>query len=187
MQCQSCGAEIPDDAQFCIECGARAPVTASTGPTVHLPGVAVACRSCGTANPAGARYCVRCGQPVAAMAGRPPAPQTLARPATPPHYQRRHRQSAQRGGGLGFLFLIGLGAMLLLKVPIWPGILIICGLVAFAAEAMRGRYLRGLSGVVWLFGLAFIFTVPRLMLPGIFVLVGLSVLLEMARRAFGQP
>jgi hypothetical protein len=77
--------------------------------------------------------------------------------------------------------------MLLLRLPIWPGMLIIFGVVAFVVEALRGRYLSGLRGVIWLFGLAFIFMVPRLIWPGIVILIGLSVLLDLARRALHQP
>ncbi len=196
MHCQACGAHLPDDARFCIECGASvgaAPAPASTGPTVQLSGkpeAAVACRACGAANPDFAVYCVRCGQPIAepAPAG-PVGGQSLARRAAPPQRVYGGHPKPVRGweGIAGALFLIGLGALFLLKLPIWPGILVVVGLVAFANEAMRGRMLEALGAVIWMFGLAFMFTVPRLWWPGILVLIGLSVLLEMAKQAARRP
>ncbi|NTU86402.1 MAG: hypothetical protein HGA45_44905, partial [Chloroflexales bacterium] len=116
------------------------------------------------------------------------APRGLTRPAAPPQYTRRqHYRRHGWEGASGAIFLIGLGALLLLKLPFWPGILIIAGLTAFASEAMRGRYFNGLNSVLWLFGIAFLFMVPRLWWPGVLVLVGISVLLNMARRAARGP
>ncbi|HMQ34923.1 MAG TPA: zinc-ribbon domain-containing protein [Chloroflexaceae bacterium] len=196
MHCQSCGADLPDDARFCIECGADVGAApASTGPTVHLPRnpeAAVACRACGATNPDFAAFCVRCGQPIGAPApasAGPMGPQSLARRAAPPQraYRGRHRPARGWEGISGALFLIGLGALFLLKLPFWPGILVVIGIVAFTAEALRGRPLEGMGTVIWMFGLAVMFTVPRLWWPGILVLVGLSVLLEMIKSAARRP
>lgn len=197
MVCPSCGADLPADARFCIECGADVGRAASTGATVQLPRTprtAVPCPACGAANPDYAVYCVRCGH---RLSEPPPAPiptlgpdlgRSLARPAPLPQYVRRRRHARQgRGGAAGAIFLIGLGALLLLKLPFWPGILIVSGLTGFFSEAMRGRYASGLSSIVWTFGIAFLFMVPRLWWPGILVLAGISILIQMVQRSLGRP
>lgn len=193
MHCQSCGADLPDDARFCIECGADVARPASTGATVQLPrqaaAPAIACRSCGAANPDYAVYCVRCGRPIAAPAPAPTGgPQSLA-PAGPVRAprQRWRGRSGVWEGAVGAAFLIGLGALFLLKLPFWPGILIVAGVAAFISEAARGRYYKGLTSVIWLFGLAFLFTVPRLWWPGMFAIIGLNILLDMLRRSLRHP
>lgn len=191
MHCQSCGAELPDDARFCIECGADV-VAAATGPTRQLPRLsaeAVACRSCGAPNPDFAVFCVRCGQPMAQPAPVPQlaTPQSLASPTRPRARRRARRRGGAWEGASGALFLIGLAALFLLKLPFWPGILIVIGLTAFISEAGRGRYYNGLSSVIWLFGLAFLFMVPRLWWPGMLVIVGLNILLDVLRRALRRP
>jgi class 3 adenylate cyclase/tetratricopeptide (TPR) repeat protein/ribosomal protein L40E len=48
--CGECGAENPDRARFCMECGA---------------GLAAGCPSCGAENPPGAKFCMECGTPLA--------------------------------------------------------------------------------------------------------------------------
>ncbi|UCB43892.1 MAG: protein kinase [Dehalococcoidales bacterium] len=50
MKCPKCQTENPEEAVFCIQCGAR--VTEEIPPT---------CPSCGTELPAGARFCFKCG------------------------------------------------------------------------------------------------------------------------------
>lgn len=196
MQCKSCGADLPDDARFCIECGAHLRPAASTGETVALPRlteIAEICPACGAANPSEAIFCVRCGQRMSeaspASAPGPGTPQRLARsaPAPAPPIARRRGRGGGHGAITGAIMLIGLGALLLLKLPFWPGILIVVGLASFLGEAMRGRYINALSSVLWLFGLAFLFMVPRLWWPGILVLVGLSVLLGLLRQSTRCP
>lgn len=194
MHCQACGAELPADARFCIECGATIGA-AATGATVQLPrqAAALACPSCGAANPDYAIFCVRCGLPMAGEA-RASAPQSamprgLTRPVASrqarPRGRRRHGQAWE--GATAALFLVGLLALFLLKLPFWPGILIVCGLVAFAGEAIRGRYFRGLSSVVWLFGIAFLLMMPKLWWPGMLAIMGLQVLIDMIRRSVRSP
>lgn len=193
MHCQSCGADLPDDARFCIECGADVGPAASTGATVQLPrqaaATAIACRSCGAANPDYAVYCVRCGRPVAEPAHVPGGtPQSLAPSGSGwAPGQGRSGPSGVWGGVVGAIFMIGLAALFLLKLPFWPGILIVAGVVAFVSEAARGRYFKGLSSVIWLFGLAFLFMVPRLWWPGMFAIIGLNILIDMLRRSLRQP
>ena len=196
MNCQSCGVALPVDARFCIECGAELPRQASTGATMALPRVAVgaiACATCGAASPAGADYCVRCGRRLAdalpPMLPTPLAPPVLARPQlrqprpTPqfaPMAPRRVRGSRIKYMS-GVVFMIGIGLILLLKIPFWPAILVVCGLSSFLSAAGRGRVGGGLSSALWLFGLAFLFTTPRLFVPGLITLIGLSMILNLGR------
>ena len=49
-RCPRCQVEIPSDAEFCPECGAK---------------LTVVCASCGTANLGGHKFCKKCGQPLA--------------------------------------------------------------------------------------------------------------------------
>jgi ribosomal protein L40E len=50
--CPSCGAENPEEANFCNECGVSLRQT-------------VACGACGAENRSGARFCGQCGQKMA--------------------------------------------------------------------------------------------------------------------------
>src|SRR4051794_20481512 len=52
MACAACGAQLPPDAKFCLECGASQHST---------------CTGCGLSVPAGAKFCAECGTPVAAQ------------------------------------------------------------------------------------------------------------------------
>lgn len=51
MNCSSCGRDNPDQAKFCLECGAA---------------FAAGWASCGTVLPAGAKFCLECGTAVSA-------------------------------------------------------------------------------------------------------------------------
>jgi hypothetical protein len=157
MNCPNCHAELPRDAQYCIECGA-AVTEASTGETVKLdaPPEAQTCTVCGRVNPREARFCMGCGNPLDAQAT--PAgfdPATLLPWALL----------------LGGLFL----AMALFRV--WPGFLIFIGIGGFAGGLLRGRWWAGLLLLIWTFGLGLLLTVPRLLYPGILVLIIISALL----------
>jgi class 3 adenylate cyclase len=55
VRCPRCSQENPDEARFCLHCGAQ---------------LAISCPSCGAALPAGARFCPECGHEVTAA----PAP-----------------------------------------------------------------------------------------------------------------
>ncbi len=192
MQCPSCGADVPDDALFCIECGVNLRPVA-TGETTALPKPApdaIACGVCGAANPAHAAYCVRCGALIKGPVPIPGVtmPERLARstePLAPPPPTRR-AGSPRELLGLA-VFLIGFGVLMLARVSIWPGILFVVGITVFALKAMRGQIVEALSSVIWLFGLGVLFTVPRLFWPGLLVLIGLTVLLNMLRRAAARP
>jgi len=91
------------------------------------------------------------------------------------------------GGSSVVILLIGLAVLFMLRLPIWPMILIVVGISSFVNEATRGRFYNGLSSVLWLFGLAMLFTVPRLFLPGLLILIALSIVLGFARRALRIP
>jgi eukaryotic-like serine/threonine-protein kinase len=70
MNCPTCGHENPDEAKFCMECGAAA------GPKT--------CAQCGRDLPEGAKFCLQCGARVAAdqVAAADPAAPTLALPVS---------------------------------------------------------------------------------------------------------
>ncbi len=55
-KCAKCGADIPENSKFCLQCGAK--VEAST------PSGMVICPSCGKSVPAG-KFCLECGTPFA--------------------------------------------------------------------------------------------------------------------------
>ncbi len=72
MQCLQCHREVPADAQFCPECGAR---------------LAVTCPECGTDNSRAHKFCKQCGRSLAAAAATDKDP---ARFASPQSYTPRH-------------------------------------------------------------------------------------------------
>lgn len=193
MQCPSCGADVPDDAQFCIECGVSLH-PAATGATTSLPRwseMLVRCGVCGADNPERATYCVRCGAMLKGAVTIPGPGDTdcLARPSTAPGLApaRPWRRSASGDiAGLAII-LIGIGVLLLARIPFWPGILFVIGVSSFVTEASRGRIFQGIGSVIWLFGIAILFLVPRLWWPGLLVLIGLSILLGMVQRSLGKP
>ena len=57
MRCLQCRAENPDEANFCLKCGAR---------------LQAVCPQCGAALPADAMFCFKCGAPIAAAPVPPP-------------------------------------------------------------------------------------------------------------------
>ena len=63
MRCTACGAEVPAQAKFCLECGQP---------------VARDCGRCGAAVPAGAKFCPECGAPQTSAAGGGTAPGGVA-------------------------------------------------------------------------------------------------------------
>lgn len=190
MKCPSCGAEAPDDALFCIECGASLR-PAATGATTALPAAtadALICGICGAANPAHAAYCVRCGAPIKGAVATPSVsmPQPLAR-STEPLAPPPSRWRADPGLIGLVVFFIGFGALMLARMPIWPGILFVIGLTVLVVKALSGQIIEGLSAIIWLIGLGVLFTVPRLFWPGLLVLIGLTILLDILRRSIGRP
>ncbi len=95
--CSTCGAQNPDGAIFCDECGASLkspdpqPVIQSPAPQVQLPPAAVAmpgaknCPVCGAPAQPGGLFCENCGASLASEAPQPPAaafnlPPTVAIP-----------------------------------------------------------------------------------------------------------
>lgn len=180
MNCAHCGAELPADARFCIECGAETGA-AATGATVKIDTAdyEVRCGRCGTANPRGAVFCVNCGQRLVPDIGadpddgnrQHPAPATLPPVESAPAAKKR-RWRRSNDGFAGGLFLIGL-ALLFLTGTFWPGILVLVGLSGLLASVGRGDLRDGISGFVFMAGLAFIFAVD-LFWPGILVVVGLA-------------
>ncbi|RRR65564.1 MAG: zinc-ribbon domain-containing protein [Candidatus Viridilinea halotolerans] len=197
MQCSSCGTQLPEDAHFCIECGADVSRQVNTGATVALSKEAkhsqVACNACGAANPSFAIFCVRCGQRVGAMpVAPPPTPvrhdldvgeerRLSYSPPPPPRAAPRQSKSGWEPAALA-IFFVGFALLLLLPIKIFPGILALIGVSTFVSEALRGRAHQAVQSVIWLFGLTVLFTVPRLFFPGIIILVGLSMLWSFLHR-----
>src|SRR5215472_14675140 len=66
MRCGACGAENPDGARFCEQCGAA---------------LELRCAHCGAAARPGARFCVACGQPLQTIS--PPPTETASKPSSP--------------------------------------------------------------------------------------------------------
>ncbi len=183
MICPSCGADLPDDARFCIECGVSV-TPAATDATLKLPvrEAALACRACGALNPPDAIFCVRCGQRHGGqLRGRVDAPAPLA--PLPPSPHTRGRRGGLAAYMLPALFLIGLGLIILLgKSFLWPGLLILFAVSAFVREAKRGRPIRGLTALIWGLGLLVALMLPRLFYPAILLTVGATIVLNTARR-----
>lgn len=75
MICPSCGADNPDDARFCQNCGA------STAPA---PPAERRCESCGAANASDAKFCTVCGKPMAASSRDGAAAKHLETPPLTP-------------------------------------------------------------------------------------------------------
>jgi len=200
MNCPKCATPLPDDAQFCIECGA-AVERAATGPTQRMeaPGRGPRCPTCATLNPAEAIFCVRCGrtlgeQPLAAAPSdipqatqRPMAP--LQSPAPPrrrvlPAPQvpvfagvgRSSRRTSDRrlDHVAGAIFLFGL-ALLIFTHWLWPGILVLIGLTSALNALGRGRSADAFQALVWSVGLGILFATGRIW-PGIVVLMVISAL-----------
>lgn len=185
MTCPSCGAAQPDDARFCIECGAELAARANTGATTTLPRDgerAVVCRACGAASPEAAAFCVRCGRRLAGGVAARPIPAPLFAPGRP---------WAMGPGGAarlsGAVFLAGLGLLLLLKLPVFPLILIAVGLSAFVHMAARGHAAAGLAVALWLFCVVFLFRVPRLLVPGMLALGVIAVVARATWRRVRYP
>lgn len=83
--------------------------------------------------------------------------------------------------------LIGVGLLLFLKLPFWPMILVVVGIATYVREVARGRIRQAFSSTIWLFGIAFLISVPRLLVPGLIILVGVSILLNLAKQRTNWP
>ena len=195
MRCEKCGAEIPADGKFCIECGTLVS-QAATGATERLPDYAggAQCASCGTRNPPGAAFCVTCGRalgarPVAEAVANPlpippadapliPIPPTSVE-AAPVARPQRGGFNVQWGGIMGGIWLIGI-AVLAVTGWWWPGIMVLVGISALVGGLEAGgsweQRWGAFQGAIWTFGIA-VLAVTGWWWPGIMVLVGLSAIL----------
>ncbi|MEF3275576.1 MAG: zinc ribbon domain-containing protein [Chloroflexus sp.] len=186
MYCPHCHTKLPDDARFCIECGAA--VLASTGATIPLPvdkAPTSVCTRCRFVNPGHARFCVYCGEPIYGQSGQSTSYQ--ARTGSLPQPQPVRNEST-----LGtILLIVGLGLLLpiILRLPpiFWPNLLMILGIAKLLFDARRGKLTTGLRYAIWLFGLAVLFIIPRLFFPGLILLIGLTLLLESGRWSRSRP
>jgi DNA-directed RNA polymerase subunit RPC12/RpoP len=186
MQCSACNTELPADAMFCIECGA-AVRKAHTEATVALPRVldsALRCPTCGSANPAQAIFCVRCGERMDAPRGSQTVvprtnPLATTSPPPPPPYQPVRPSGWQYSGAI---FMIGLGLIFLLKLPVIPAVLILIGVSNLVGALVRGTPFEGLSSAIWMFAIATFFILPRFAVAAIIIAVGLQILFTTAQK-----
>jgi|YNPBryulayer2012_1023412.scaffolds.fasta_scaffold01166_7 hypothetical protein len=65
MICPNCGAEQPDGARFCNQCGTRLSEQVVTA-------VQLTCPRCGYVNPEGSKFCGECGAPLVGSPQQPP-------------------------------------------------------------------------------------------------------------------
>src|SRR5437867_3684994 len=79
MECPSCKANLPDDSQFCDECGAPMPV---------------GCPQCGASNRPGAKFCTKCGRRLTLGTSAAPTaiPAASAEPQPAPQPQSAERR-----------------------------------------------------------------------------------------------
>lgn len=185
-QCTTCGSDIPESAQFCIECGHPIEEKVATGPTERLDERAevIACNKCGSINPSYAAFCMQCGN---ALTG---SEQTLVPlqspyPSNQPETSLSPPSQIPQFGGInptilqGILvgvFFIGLAFIARFNLW-WPGMMVLVGGLALVWSAVNGYLREGIHGAIWLLGLAFI-AAFNLWWPGILVLVGLSVIIN---------
>ena len=200
MVCPKCQADLPNDAHYCIECGADVQPHAepAIGATVQLAEAKdiKRCLGCGSANPTHANFCVLCGRALdevqLPVPTRAPAPRPAPVPATPPvtssprygqSMPRRARHAGRSAGTMNWdrftplLFFGGL-AVLFMTRSWWPGILILLGVTGFSSNLGRGRARDAVATLVWMFGMALLFLIPKLFFPGILVLVGITAMVR---------
>lgn len=176
MDCPNCRANLPEDALFCIECGA--PVRdVSTGPTLRLPDqpASQSCPDCGRTNPAIARYCMTCGRMLDAAQPRLAAAADAGSAGNvAPTFGWRDL--------LPWLMPVTLLLLALALFRVWPGFLIFIGVGGFVGGMSRRYWLPSLLLLAWSFGLSFLLAVPRLLIPGILALILISTLIIFASR-----
>lgn len=171
--CRECGIVNPGHATYCVNCGrALAPERAAAPrPAVAAP----------QPTPPAASYAPR---PAASVDIPQLALPTIPDPlAIPP--QRRSARTASRQwrygrahgqSPLGLIIPIGI-VFLIATDHIWPGILILIGIVVALESARKGRLAQGLIPLVWLLGLALL--IPSgLIWPGVLVLIGLTIFIN---------
>lgn len=187
IHCVKCGEDNPPDSRFCIDCGAPlapAPIdVATTGPTIKLSGKP--CMACRTLNADTATVCVSCGKPLVSATPATPPPVVVVKPVAPrvppPNYGPwqgswngpRHPPRPKQGmhpehviwivAGIAMLVLLSMGRF-------WPGILLVMGFASLASAWASGRAGKGLMSLLWLGGLALLFT-TGMFWPGIPVLL----------------
>jgi ribosomal protein L40E len=195
MLCPTCSASIPNDAQFCIECGA--PIThVASGATQRIAAEqGLACQQCQASNPAHATFCVRCGVRLREAFLPSPSFQTVpsdgnlaSRSVPPPIAPHQHaNQANQQGTIFGLpapmldgiacgIFLIGL-SLLMMRGIMWPGIILLGGLCLLLTSIGRERYTEGIKICIWTAGLAF-FLSSKWIWPGILLLIGVNFLID---------
>lgn len=175
MRCTQCDSQLPEGAEFCVECGA--PVRAVTGRTTALDPARTA------APPADAQPYAPPPQQELPVPYAPPASQ--GQPAAPGRRERRRRslfdgswRPLARGlnARSGAIFLIGLG-LLFFTDSFWPGILALVGVAGAMDELSNGDVRAAATVLIFMGGMAVLFFTGTFW-PGILVLIGLVALLD---------
>lgn len=195
MLCPTCSASIPNDAQFCIECGASITQVASGVTQRITPEQGLICPHCEASNPSHASFCVRCGarlqeafRPSHSFQTVPSDGGLSAHQTTPPMAQTNQANQPTLNSTIFGLpapmldsiacgvFLIGL-SLLMMRGIMWPGIVLLGGLCLLLSTVGRERYTDALKICIWTAGLAY-FLSSRWIWPGILLLVGVSFLID---------
>jgi DNA-directed RNA polymerase subunit RPC12/RpoP len=175
--CPVCQTELVETARFCHQCGRAIdpPATGVTRPLAQRVND-LRCPSCGSNSPSDARFCIQCGREL-------PAVLVLDSPRRPPIVINGIEEPEL--WTLGSLAAIGVGTLLVFWFRL-PPLLLIVPLAIAQALFLFGRrlYFAAVRNAFWLIGLLVLWRTPRLLVPGLIVLVLLTWLF---RRLFAQP
>lgn len=88
---------------------------------------------------------------------------------------------------IGIIFIIA-GLFLVInqyafKIPFFPWILLVIGVAIFLISLFSGSIFGGLQALIWFGGLAFAFYYNQI-LPGILIIIGVSIILSAIRSLF---
>lgn len=133
MFCTNCGAQLPDDSQFCTECGQ--PLTPASTPqpdpsvadaTRVMPSTAPVssqekhfCTNCGAEIPEGCAFCISCGAPADGSMSQPGLDSTAQNYAIPSEALDNNYQAPQKSSSKGpviaavivLVIVLGLGSV----------------------------------------------------------------------------
>lgn len=169
--CPDCRTDLIESAHFCHQCG-RAIHPPATGVTRPLPQYVsdMICPSCNAANPADARFCIQCGAQLPAVMvieAQPREPQTFFGIAEPELWT------------LSSIGAVGLGVLLVVWFRLPPLMLLVPLAIAQALFLIGRRlYFAAVRNAFWIVGLLVLWRTPRLFVPGLIVLVVLTVLFQ---------
>lgn len=99
MVCPTCGANQPDGAKFCNQCGAQLPAM-----TVVIN---LTCATCGHVNPSGSKFCGECGAQLETMSMPAPAPAPAPAPVVSMRLVSHNGTAIHLGPNASNTWLIG--------------------------------------------------------------------------------